>query len=102
MSDPPPYSEKQQYPPQKTGPYPPQKPFGYPPLKETPQKPSYGANTTTIITSQPAVGQAVPIILHEAPMSVICPSCHAQVITVVRYETGTLAWVLCGIMFCLG
>ena len=102
MSGPPPYSEKQQYPPQKTGPYPPQEPFGYPPLNDTSQKPSYGANTTTIITSQPAVGQAVPLIFHEVPMSVRCPSCHAQVITVVRYETGTLAWVLCCIMFLFG
>lgn len=102
MSNPPPYSEKQQYPPQNTGPYPPQEPFGYPPLKETPQRPSYGSNTTAVITSQPAVVQAVPLIFHEVPMSVICPSCHAQVITVVRYETGTLAWVLCCIMFWLG
>ena len=102
MSDPPPYSEKQQYPPQKTGPYPPQEPFGYPPLNDTSQKPSYGANTTTIITSQPALGQAVPLILHEVPVSVICPSCHVQVISVVRYETGTLAWLLCCVMCLFG
>ena len=120
MAAPPPYSENPQYLPQ--GPYPPQQP--YPPPQDNnqppqvpypPQQPyqSYqqpplqqpnivSNNTTTVVTTQPAMVAAVPMIFHEFPVSMQCPSCGAQIVTAVHYDIGTLAWVLCLIMCLFG
>ena len=106
MAAPPPYSENPQYPPQQ--PYPPQQQYqagGYPPPQDQyqPQQPNLiSNNTTTVVTTQPAIVAAVPMIFHEFPVSMQCPSCNAQIVTAVYYDVGTLAWVLCLIMCLFG
>lgn len=124
---PPPYAEKDQYPPGQQQPYPPpgqpaqpgyQQQGGYPPAQgqyppaqgqyRPPQQGGYPLpqqgvhNTATVITTQPAMVAAVPMIFHEFPVSMCCPSCRAQIVTAVHYDVGTFAWVLCLIMFVTG
>lgn len=110
MAAPPPYSENPQYP---QGPYPPQQQYQpglypppqdqYPPQEPPPQQQNFiSNNTTTVVTTQPAMVPAVPMIFHEFPVSMQCPSCNCQIVTAVHYDVGTLAWVLCLIMCLFG
>lgn len=92
------------YPPQGPPPgYPPQ---GQPPQGYPPQQPGYPqqqqhhtTNQTTVITAQPAIMSAVAIRFHEFPVALTCPSCRAQIVSCVHYDVGTMAWLLCAIMF---
>ena len=113
MAAPPPYSENPQHPQYPQGPYPPQQQYQpglYPPPQDQypPQEPPLqqqniiSNNTTTVVTTQPARVAAVPMIFHEFPVSMQCPSCNCQIVTAVHYDVGTLAWVLCLIMCLFG
>ncbi len=87
----------QGYPAQSQGYAPPQQP-GYPPQQggyATTQPQGYATTTnTTIIAQQPAVIATMPVIFNEFPVSMTCPSCHAQIVSAVQYEPGTFAWLL--------
>ena len=41
-------------------------------------------------------------LLTEFPARVICPNCHAQVLTRTTYETGFLTWLFASGFFLLG
>ncbi|XP_060063452.1 LITAF domain-containing protein-like [Ylistrum balloti] len=70
----------------------PQQPMGYPTQQS--------AQHTVIVTNP---GYAQPInIFRESPVSMACPFCNAQIVTSTSYVTGTLAWLLCGILILLG
>eukprot|EP00112_Aurelia_sp_Birch-Aquarium-sp1_P025553 Seg855.5 transcript_id=Seg855.5/GoldUCD/mRNA.D3Y31 product="Lipopolysaccharide-induced tumor necrosis factor-alpha factor" protein_id=Seg855.5/GoldUCD/D3Y31 len=125
---PPPYSQAQGYPPQQggyppqQGGYPPQQPGyppqqpGYPPAYSQPQQPGYPAQpasypatqssfnttTTTVIAAQPTAVTTVAIVFHEFPVTMICPSCKAQIVTAVTYEPGTFAYMLFFLMCIFG
>lgn len=112
MAAPPPYNEKEQYPPGEyrppqpppQGQYPPPQQGGYPPPQQGGYLPVQQSATTntTIITTQPAMVSAVPIVFHEFPVSMTCPSCRAQIVTAVHYDVGTMAWLLCLVMCFFG
>lgn len=107
MTAPPAYPEKLQYPNQKQDLNPPQqlhqKPICYTsmeseyPLHQPPQQQPSNAsyNTATIVTNQPAKVAAAPAIFRENPISMQCPSCHAEITTSVHYHVGTFAWLFC-------
>ena len=111
MAAPPPYNQNGQYPPAGQNPPPPRQYHAtqpaYPPLQEKgrmppgypQQPPQHVQNLTTIITAQPAIVVGAPIMFHEFPVSLTCPSCQAQVISAVQYEAGSLAWLLCVVIF---
>lgn len=65
-------------------------PAGYPP----PQ------GQTTVV-AQPVAVVAVPCI-RESPVRVSCPSCRADVMTATTFETGTMTWLLVGILCIIG
>jgi len=90
------------YPPAQPG-YPPAQP-GYPPAQPGYQaaNPGYTTNTTTIITAQPAVVTTRAVAFYEHPVSMVCPSCQAQVVSSVQYDVGTFAWLLCLLMAFFG
>ena len=56
--------------------------------------------TTTVVMSQPVV----PIIQHfrESPVRMNCHFCHADIVTATFYETGTLTWIACFVIFIVG
>jgi len=120
----PPYHQQQnQYPPPMDGnaaavvSYPPNMVQYAPPVQHYPQQTfgvggtyvhqPYMQNTTTVITSQPAMVQAVHMMFQEYPVALTCPSCQAQVVTAVDYQVGTFAWLLClgmsflGLLICM-
>ena len=111
MAAPTEYPENLQYPPQQQDLYPPQqlhqKPIGYtslqgkyPPQQLPPQQPSNASyNTANIVTNQPTKVAAIPVIFHENPVSMQCPSCHAEITTSVHYHVGTFSWLLCLLLF---
>ncbi|XP_038067651.1 calcium-binding protein P-like [Patiria miniata] len=85
------------YPPQGQPGYAPQGQPGYPP----PGTVGYHAGTT-VVTAQPAVTTVIQQSFREFPVQCQCPNCHNQVTSQVTYVTGTLAWLLCLIMFFFG
>jgi lipopolysaccharide-induced tumor necrosis factor-alpha factor len=99
----PPYSGAPQGYPQQGPPpggYPPQGQYGppqggYPPHSQA-QPGAYGQHTTVVIQS-PAFGHFA-----EFPVQAVCPHCHATVTTSTVYETGTLTWVIAGILLLFG
>ncbi|XP_053402681.1 lipopolysaccharide-induced tumor necrosis factor-alpha factor homolog [Mercenaria mercenaria] len=78
MSDaPPPYpGEKTDYPTQNQGQY----------------APYQQQSDTNIIVSQPVT---VVQTYRECSLRIVCPFCHAEVVTSTYYEPGTLTWLAC-------
>ena len=35
-------------------------------------------------------------------MTMQCPGCHAQIVTTIQYEAGTLTWLACGGLILFG
>ena len=51
--------------------------------------------TTGIVTVSPGIAQ-----FSDFPVSMVCPHCRNQVVTVVSYEPGNLTWLACfGLFF---
>ena len=60
---------------------------------------SIGQQTTTVITAgYPMVAQ----VFRESSVPMQCPYCHANITTTTTYETGTLTWLICGILILFG
>ncbi|XP_022338255.1 LITAF domain-containing protein-like [Crassostrea virginica] len=86
-----------QYPPPPQGQYPPP-PQGYP--SQQGYAPPPGQPQTTVIAQPVAV---VPCMtMRDIPVRVTCPSCRADVMTSTVFETGTMTWLLAGILCILG
>ncbi|XP_071797766.1 uncharacterized protein [Asterias amurensis] len=86
------------YPPQGQPGYPPQGQPGYPPQGQ----PGYPPQGQTVVVSQPTVTTVIQQMFREFPVQCQCPNCHNQVTSQVSYVTGSLAWLLCVLMFCFG
>ena len=59
----------------------------------------------TIITTQPTTIVTTAVVVpafRENPAQVVCPHCQAQIITATHFETGTLTWLMCGVLCILG
>lgn len=77
-----------------------QQPGGYP---AQPQ-PQYGyggqqSSATVVVTGQPTV---LIQQFREAPVRTQCPSCRADILTSTHYETGTMTWVVAGVLCFVG
>lgn len=98
---PPPYNEKGQQPPPPAS-YNPSQP-GYPPPQTGayPQaQPGYSAQGTTVVVAAPPVFAVQ--IFREQPVRMKCPHCSSDIVTSITYETGTLTWVICGVLILFG
>lgn len=51
---------------------------------------------TNVVLTQPIT---VIQTYRECPLRVICPFCHAEVVTSTYYENGTLTWLACFFIF---
>ncbi|XP_034313433.1 LITAF domain-containing protein-like [Crassostrea angulata] len=78
-------------------------PAGNPPPPPPPgysqPPPQYGQHSTTVITA------GMPVVAHcfrETSVPMQCPYCHANITTTTTYETGTLTWVICGVLILFG
>lgn len=68
---------------------PPGPPAGYPP----PQGVTVVAQPVAVVACQS---------MRECPVRVSCPSCRADVMTATTFETGTMTWLLVGILCIIG
>ncbi|GFS04664.1 lipopolysaccharide-induced TNF-alpha factor [Elysia marginata] len=73
---------------------------GYSTQPQQPYTGGYVHGTTTVVVTQPQL--AVTQMFRECPVHCICPHCRAEVQTATHYVTGTLAWVLCFVIFIVG
>jgi len=73
-------------------------PMGYDPYPPTSS--SHSGGQQTVIIHQPASSSGHRF--HDAPAPVTCPSCHAQVVTGVIYQSGTLTWIACAVLCLVG
>lgn len=55
---------------------------------------------TTVVVNQPAY----TVIQHfrETPVRIKCQYCQADIVTATLYETGTMTWIACFIIFFVG
>ncbi|XP_071494244.1 lipopolysaccharide-induced tumor necrosis factor-alpha factor homolog [Diadema antillarum] len=109
------------YPPQgqAPAPYPVAQPAGYPPqgtAAYAQQPASYqqggypagppppGHPAATVIVGQPTTTMVTTVVQHfgDLPTNTKCPNCQNQVTTVVSHEPGTMAWLICLLMFFFG
>ncbi|XP_033750577.1 LITAF domain-containing protein-like isoform X2 [Pecten maximus] len=68
--------------------------------QQAPPPPGYQPAHQTVVVTTP--GYAQPLIFREGPVNMSCPFCQAQIVTTTTYVTGTLAWLICGILILLG
>ncbi|KAK2147508.1 hypothetical protein LSH36_549g01080 [Paralvinella palmiformis] len=66
---------------------------GYPPGQGQPG---------SVIITQPTVVTTIVQQFKDIPVQTNCPSCHAEIITSIEFETGTLTWLLCVIICLVG
>ncbi|XP_071164017.1 LITAF domain-containing protein-like [Mytilus edulis] len=67
-------------------------------------QPQYGyggqqSSATVVVTGQPTV---LIQQFREAPVRTQCPSCRADILTSTHYETGTMTWVVAGVLCFVG
>ena len=62
----------------------------------------YLAAPVTVISTPTMFVQPMAIPVGNAPQAMQCPSCRQQIVTVVRYSSGTFTWVIAGIIFVFG
>ncbi|XP_021350481.1 lipopolysaccharide-induced tumor necrosis factor-alpha factor homolog isoform X2 [Mizuhopecten yessoensis] len=74
--------------------------------QQPPPPPGYsvqqGQQTVIVTTPGFAANTQNRGVYRENPVSMICPFCQAQIVTSTTYVTGTLAWLICGILLLLG
>ena len=75
---------------------------GYPGGGPQPPAPQvmHGTGTNTVVISHPTT--VITQTFRESPVSMTCPHCQSSVVTAVNYETGTLTWLVCVILFLVG
>ena len=56
----------------------------------------------SVIITQPTVVTTIVQQFKDIPVQTNCPSCHAEIITSIEFETGTLTWLLCVIICLVG
>ena len=78
------------YPPPPAGPHGPQPP--------APQVMHPTGTNTVVITNPTVLAQT----FREVPINMQCPNCRNNIVTAVHYETGTLTWLACIILFLVG
>ena len=61
-----------------------------------PQQPYAAVGQTTTVIHQPATVVVAGNQFFENPVSMVCPYCHATIVTSTLYEPGTLTWLACG------
>ncbi|XP_048762284.2 LITAF domain-containing protein-like [Ostrea edulis] len=61
--------------------------------------PGYGQQTTVVMGAQPVM---MAQVFRETPVAMQCPYCHASITTSTAYETGTLTWIICGVLILFG
>lgn len=74
-------------------------PGGYPPQPKSTGYGSQQSNPTVVVTGQPTV---LIQQFREAPVRTHCQSCGADILTSTHYETGTMTWVVAGVMCIIG
>ncbi|BHF68953.1 hypothetical protein SprV_0301199400 [Sparganum proliferum] len=112
MSAPPPYTEQPSaspppfppaqppsYPTTEYPPYPVPGTVPYPPGPGYPPAPPYPG---TPINNVPASYETVSLDLGPFPQACICPHCNASVTSEIIYESGTLTWISCALIFVCG
>ncbi|XP_062581068.1 LITAF domain-containing protein-like [Saccostrea cucullata] len=62
--------------------------------------PAYGhqQQTTVVMAGHPVMGH----IFRETSVPMQCPYCRANITTSTSYETGTLTWIICGVLILFG
>lgn len=58
-----------------------------------------GQQAVTVVQTQPVI---LSQTFRETPVRMTCPSCHADIMSAMGYETGMLVWLLFGAMCILG
>ncbi|XP_071814111.1 lipopolysaccharide-induced tumor necrosis factor-alpha factor homolog isoform X2 [Apostichopus japonicus] len=112
-ADAPPYTEGTAYPPLLQQEYPPmgqpqlQQPVpGYPAQQPVPGYPGGYQQGGYPVSTQPMAGASTVHILQthfrDMPVQTQCPNCHNHVTTLVTFEPGVMAWLMCFIMFLVG
>ncbi|XP_054246951.1 lipopolysaccharide-induced tumor necrosis factor-alpha factor [Indicator indicator] len=43
-----------------------------------------------------------PVVFHDRPIQMCCPSCNQMIVTRLSYESGALTWLSCGGLFLVG
>lgn len=98
-----PYPQQGQpgYPPpgQQGQPMYPQVQQGYPQGQPQQGYPQGQPQVQTVVVQQPMI---VNQVFRESPVRMQCPACRADIVTALNYDTGMLAWILCGVMFIFG
>ncbi|XP_052105361.1 LITAF domain-containing protein-like [Mytilus californianus] len=74
-------------------------PGGYPAQRESTGYGTQQSNPTVVVTGQPTV---LIQQFREAPVRTHCQSCGADILTSTHYETGTMTWVVAGVMCIIG
>ncbi|XP_052264491.1 lipopolysaccharide-induced tumor necrosis factor-alpha factor homolog isoform X5 [Dreissena polymorpha] len=60
----------------------------------------YGQQATTVVVAQPAY--TVVQNFRESPVRIKCQFCQADIVTSTYYDTGTLTWIACFVIFIVG
>lgn len=72
-------------------------PVGYPQAGGYQQQQQ--SNATVVVTGQPTVLMQQ---FRECPVRTTCPQCRADILTATYYETGTMTWLVAGILCFVG
>ncbi|XP_048763402.1 lipopolysaccharide-induced tumor necrosis factor-alpha factor homolog [Ostrea edulis] len=46
--------------------------------------------------------QSATPAFRDIPVSMVCPHCNHQIQTAIAFESGTLTWVICGVLLLFG
>ncbi|XP_061169039.1 cell death-inducing p53-target protein 1 homolog [Saccostrea cucullata] len=41
-------------------------------------------------------------VFRDIPVNMVCQHCHHQITTAISFETGTLTWIICGVLILFG
>ncbi|XP_018429195.1 PREDICTED: lipopolysaccharide-induced tumor necrosis factor-alpha factor homolog [Nanorana parkeri] len=91
--------------------YQPEPDKGYPPLAPYPQPgvgaaypppPAYGPPQPTVVMAPVSTTVVMATSFSDRPTSCMCPVCRQNVVTRVEYNSGLLAWLICGILVLFG
>ncbi|XP_062999449.1 lipopolysaccharide-induced tumor necrosis factor-alpha factor [Elgaria multicarinata webbii] len=68
--------------------------------------PPYAMHPRPVAGQQPIPVQAVyiqnPLLFHDRPVQMSCPSCSRMIVTLTTYRAGALTWLSCGGLCLLG
>ncbi|XP_064631004.1 cell death-inducing p53-target protein 1 homolog isoform X2 [Lineus longissimus] len=75
---------------------------GPPPATYQPQGYAGGQPGTTVVVAQQPTAQVVVQQFRETSVQTVCPHCQANIMTATVYESGSMAWLICCILFWIG